>query len=172
MWMYWVPRNLQLLVKIARFMWISPQLKRKQKESRMTLKESPPNQEPWSPGPYCSPSVGVGGTGWASHLELQLLGLFRKLQSTASPQHCRVKPQHWVMGSVPWLVTSGLPTGVWAPWGSSHVLPLLSSGQGLTLGMWWSPQASSCSQGLLSWWASQGRATASLAELIVELSCM
>ena len=111
MWVYWVPQNLQLLVKIARFMWISPQLKKKKKESWMTPKESPPNQEPWSPGPYCSPSVGVGGTGWVSHLELQLLGLFQKLQSTASPQHCRVKPQHWLTGSVPWLVASGLPTG-------------------------------------------------------------
>ena len=56
--------------------------------------------------------VSWGGGHWVSqHLELQLLGLSRELQSTASPQHRRVKPQHGFTGSVPRLAASLSPLG-------------------------------------------------------------
>lgn len=103
------------------------------------------------------------GAGWVSHLEPQLLGLFQKLQSTANPQRYRVKPQHWLTGSVPHWALSPLgqqlcPAPSILSTGSHNEDVVEPSGQHPAC--WQLLPGGHCC-------ASQGRATASLAELIV-----
>lgn len=83
--------------------------------------------------------ISGGAQGESATWSLSFLGCFRNFRAQLTLSAAGLSL------STGWRAVS--PTGLRAPWGSSCVLPLLSSVQGLTMGMWWSPQASTLHAG-------------------------